>query len=93
MTRSVSFIEVEKECKYPEWIGDGICDDLINNEQCDYDLDDCCFGSFDRCFDCYCHLNNELMGTNSTCEFMYIQTTTGSFFVVFLMGHFSNLHV
>ena len=38
------------------WIGDGFCDDLNNNEACDYDNGDCCGLSAKKnfCVDCSC---------------------------------------
>ena len=39
-----------------EWIGDGFCDDMNNQELCDYDHGDCC-GAFKRinfCMKCEC---------------------------------------
>ena len=39
-----------------EWIGDGFCDDMNNQELCDYDYGDCC-GAFKRnhfCIECKC---------------------------------------
>ena len=39
-----------------EWIGDGFCDDMNNQELCDYDFGDCC-GAFKRihfCMKCEC---------------------------------------
>ena len=38
------------------WIGDGFCDDMNNQELCDYDYGDCC-GAFKRihfCMKCEC---------------------------------------
>ena len=39
-----------------EWIGDGFCDDMNNQELCDYDYGDCC-GAFKQihfCMKCEC---------------------------------------
>ena len=39
-----------------EWIGDGFCDDMNNQEMCDFDGGDCC-GAFTRnhfCIKCGC---------------------------------------
>ena len=38
------------------WIGDGFCDDMNNNEACDYDDGDCCGLSPRKnfCIDCIC---------------------------------------
>ena len=41
------------------WIGDGVCDDVNNNEGCFYDEDDCCGDKgqtqFDYCTICQCY--------------------------------------
>ena len=31
-----------KECPFTKFAGDNVCDDLINNEECDWDGGDCC---------------------------------------------------
>ena len=38
------------------WIGDGFCDDMNNNEACNYDESDCCGLSMKKnfCVDCIC---------------------------------------
>ena len=38
------------------WVGDGFCDDVNNNEACDYDDGDCCGLSMEKnfCVDCTC---------------------------------------
>ena len=39
-----------------EWIGDGFCDDMNNQELCDFDSGDCC-GAFTKnnfCIQCEC---------------------------------------
>ena len=41
------------------WVGDGFCDDINNNEACDYDDGDCCGLSSVRknfCVQCICKL-------------------------------------
>ena len=46
------------------WKGDGICDDINNNELRDYDGGDCCGAHVKKqyCFECQCigNLNNHL---------------------------------
>ena len=39
-----------------EWIGDGFCDDINNNEYCDFDNGDCCGTNVEKkfCIDCKC---------------------------------------
>ena len=38
------------------WIGDGICDDLTNNMECNYDGGDCCLDPINDlyCSECQC---------------------------------------
>ena len=38
------------------WVGDGFCDDVNNNEACDYDDGDCCGLSMKKnfCVKCIC---------------------------------------
>ena len=38
------------------WVGDGFCDDINNNEACDYDDGDCCGLSMKKnfCVECIC---------------------------------------
>ena len=38
------------------WVGDGFCDDINNNEACDYDDGDCCGLSMKKnfCVKCIC---------------------------------------
>ena len=38
------------------WVGDGFCDDINNNEACDYDDGDCCGLSMKKnfCVKCVC---------------------------------------
>ena len=46
-----------KECTKPHWIGDGFCDDLTNNFDCDFDGGDCCGPKVNQkyCKLCTCH--------------------------------------
>ena len=39
-----------------EWIGDGFCDDINNNERCHFDGGDCCGNNVKRhfCMNCTC---------------------------------------
>ena len=39
-----------------EWISDGFCDDMNNNEDCDYDGGDCCgtLTNKEFCLECLC---------------------------------------
>ena len=42
------------------WVGDGFCDDMNNNEVCNYDSGDCCGLSIKKnfCVDCICKGNS-----------------------------------
>ena len=53
------------EFHFESWIGDGICDDGTNSEDCNYDGGDCCldFVVIDHCLDCCCHENGCLTST------------------------------
>ena len=41
------------------WKDDGICDDINNNEHCEYDGNDCCGANVKKqyCFECQCKSN------------------------------------
>ena len=49
-----------KTCIYTSWIGDGECDDLTNNAECNWDGGDCCPDQNpnpdwdDKCSECLC---------------------------------------
>ena len=49
------------------FIGDGYCDDINNNKECDYDGDDCCglFINTEHCTFCQCHLDHGMYGPAS----------------------------
>ena len=44
-----------------EWINDGFCDDMNNNEACSYDGTDCCGVNTNRkyCLECTCKSNHQ----------------------------------
>ena len=44
------------ECPSPAWIGDGYCDDVTNNQYCNYDGGDCCGAAINTqyCSVCQC---------------------------------------
>ena len=44
------------ECPSPGWIGDGYCDDVTNNQYCNYDGGDCCGATINTqyCSECQC---------------------------------------
>ena len=39
-----------------EWLGDGFCDDINNNEDCGFDYGDCCGSNVKKhfCMNCTC---------------------------------------
>ena len=43
-------------CTNPGWIGDGYCDDVTNNMECNYDGGDCCLYPVNTqyCSECQC---------------------------------------
>ena len=54
-----------------EFIGDGICDDLNNIQDCKFDGDDCCDenANFDFCYSCECYKeekNTSAVGNGSS---------------------------
>ena len=44
-----------------QWIGNGFCDDDLNNEGCNYDGGDCCGVCINTeyCTNCQCHLDED----------------------------------
>ena len=67
-----------------DFIGDGICDDSLNQKVCDYDNGDCCYYAIDKsnCFDCFCYADNsyppELVNSK---HFDYSQCSKSQFLV------------
>ena len=49
-----------------QWVGDGICDDITNIFECDYDGGDCCMSDIilevntDLCTECLCYSNTSI---------------------------------
>ena len=43
-------------CTNPAWVGDGYCDDVTNNMECNYDGGDCCLDPINNqyCYECQC---------------------------------------
>ena len=66
------------------WIGDGYCDDVNNNKECDYDGNDCCglFINTEHCTFCQCHLDH---GKYETTSFARVVTFTKKFNTVFFI--------
>ena len=48
----------------PDWIGDGFCDDLNNNKDCEFDGGDCCGYSAKKVFCVKCNCIGKLKCTN-----------------------------
>ena len=63
-------------CSNAGWIGDGWCDDVTNNIQCNYDGGDCCGANINTqyCVVCQC-----LSGGGNTTTTSGGPTTTGAF--------------
>ena len=55
--------EVDLEnCPFPTYVGDGICHDILNNYNCNFDGGDCCLGTSEanaECGACYCIVPEE----------------------------------
>ena len=45
----------------PEWVNDGFCDDMNNNDACDFDGGDCCGTLANKrfCKDCKCKCKSD----------------------------------
>ena len=45
-----------KGCDNQDWVGDGYCDDIVNNPECNYDDGDCCGddANVQYCIECKC---------------------------------------
>lgn len=75
-TDSYNFIDCDNTvqddpdtCPYPDWIGDGQCDDEVNTAVCNYDGGDCCGSNPDTslCTLCSCiEIENEERTSTST---------------------------
>ena len=63
-------------CNYPHWIGDYYCDDINNNEECEWDGGDCCGIDVNINYCTYCECldptptttSASTTTTNTTCE-------------------------
>ena len=55
-TTTTSEASCEEVMGIPGWIGDGMCDDMNNNDPCLFDGGDCCLEVVvtDYCSDCLC---------------------------------------
>ena len=53
---NLSFPLLLVPCQFPEFKGDGLCDDGNNHEGCEYDGGDCCGSNVytDFCSECQC---------------------------------------
>merc|ERR1711983_366616 len=56
-------------CGFPQWQGDGYCDDDNNNDGCDYDGGDCCGDDVNTkfCTECEC-LDPDFEDGGDDCE-------------------------
>ena len=47
-------------CPKPDWVGDGFCDDAVNNPECEFDKNDCCLDVIinNFCTLCFCVSTN-----------------------------------
>ena len=59
---------------HPSWVGDGMCDDVTNIIECDYDGGDCCMSDINTqyCEECLCHSSTSTppLHCNSTLAWM-----------------------
>ena len=55
-------------CTIPAWVGDGYCDDVTNNMECNYDGGDCCGSDINTqyCSECQCIANGTTNGTTNS---------------------------
>ena len=58
-----------------QWVNDGFCDDMNNNDACDFDGRDCCGVHVNRqfCLECKCLSKSEVLYTYRK---MYLYTNT-----------------
>ena len=56
ITLSISLIYQTENQGKTEWLGDGFCDDINNNEVCNFDNGDCCGFKVKKqfCLNCTC---------------------------------------
>ena len=61
-------------CYEEDWKEDGFCDDLNNNEACDYDGGDCCGSNVNKthCTICACYTLERNVLNNRYCFFIWI---------------------
>ena len=54
------FLLSDLNCSNQHWVGDGYCDDVTNNNECNYDGGDCCLDTVNTqyCTECICHDEN-----------------------------------
>ena len=47
---------MSEHCANPDWVGDNICDDGTNNQECNFDGGDCCGPDVNKnyCIGCHC---------------------------------------
>ena len=77
-------LTIFSECPQPGKIGDGICNDEVNNEDCNYDGGDCCGACVNRqnCSECIC-LGNTTGVSNALIGDGYCNDETNNIFCSF----------
>ena len=67
-------------CTNPAWVGDGYCDDVTNNMECNYDGGDCCGDNINTqfCTECQCIGNGTTVNHGTTLAPTTSITTTPS---------------
>ena len=65
-------------CTNPAWVGDGYCDDVTNNMECNYDGGDCCLDPVNTqyCSECQC-LDGGIT-SETTIDPITTESTTGT---------------
>ena len=55
-------------CSFPQYVGDGYCDDGNNNQECNFDGGDCCGPNVNTeyCTECQCLSEGGLTGENGS---------------------------
>ena len=79
-----SFDRFLLECENTLWVGDGYCDDVTNNEQCNFDGEDCCGIeiNIEFCTKCQCFGGNGTKIIGFTTSESAILTTSEGLLII-----------
>ena len=78
-------------CSYGELVGDGMCNDEANNEECLYDGGDCCSGCIntDLCSECLCYEESAILLESSCMYFFHLTSLYKDFVLLYYVSkHF-----